>query len=297
MLKAIPWRSLRFWAGGEMGTLPIFVRDHAEGQLLPWKRQVEGAERFGVTLAQVEGVALERGILPARYQRNRKTLSLADQLALFRSSVAVIGCGGLGGYVVEELARLGVGRLVVIDPDVFEEHNLNRQLFSTPPGLGQAKVQAAAARISEINPAVTLIPFREAFSPENGAGLLAGCQVAVDALDSIQVRLELAEVCSAGNIPLVHGAIAGWFGHVTTQFPGDNTLQTIYRSWKGGKGVEETLGNPSFTPALVASLEVAEVCKLLTGQGTTLRGRQLIIDLFSMEISVINLERGDRETA
>ncbi|MBK5276047.1 MAG: HesA/MoeB/ThiF family protein [Desulfuromonadales bacterium] len=279
-----------------MDTLPIFVRDHAEGQLLPWNRQVEGAEQFGVTLAHVEEVALDRGILPSRYQRNRKALSVTDQLTLFRSSVAVIGCGGLGGYVVEELARLGVGRIVVIDPDVFEEHNLNRQLFSSPDNLGQAKVKAAVTRINAINPAVTLVPFQAAFSPENGAGLLGGCRVAVDALDSIQVRLELAQVCNELKIPLVHGAIAGWFGHVTTQFPGDDTLQNIYHSWKGGKGVEEILGNPSFTPALVASLEVAEVCKLLTGQGTPLRGRQLMIDLFSMEINIIDVCEGTRES-
>ncbi len=92
-----------------MDTLPGFVRDYADGQLLPWHRQVEAAGRFGATLAQVEEVALERGILPARYQRNRNVISVDDQLTLFRSRVAVIGCGGLGGYVVEELARLGVG--------------------------------------------------------------------------------------------------------------------------------------------------------------------------------------------
>src|SRR6185369_6056344 len=235
--------------------------------------------------------------LPARYQRNRKAMSISDQLTLFRSSVAVIGCGGLGGYVVEELARMGVGRIVVIDPDVFEEHNLNRQLFSSPANLGTAKVNAAFARINEINPAVTLVPIQEAFSLENGAGLLGGCLLAIDALDTIKVRLELAEVCSMLNIPLVHGAIAGWFGHVATQFPGDDTLQTIYRSWKAGKGIEETLGNPSFTPALVASLEVAEVCKLLLGQGTPLRGRQLMIDLLSMEMHVIDIHEDSRETA
>lgn len=276
--------------------LPIFIRDQAAGQLLPWKRQLEAAERFGVTLAQVEEAALEQCILPARYQRNRAALTVSDQLALFRSCVAVIGCGGLGGYVVEELARLGVGRIVVVDPDVFEEHNLNRQLFSSPANLGQVKVTAAARRVADINPAVTLVAHHTAFSPENGADLLAGCQLAVDALDSIPVRLELADVCTTLNIPLVHGAIAGWFGHVSTQFPGEDTLKTIYRSWKSGKGVEETLGNPSFTPALVASLEVAEVCKILLGHGRPLRGRQLIIDLLAMEIQVINYCEGDRET-
>jgi len=117
----------------------------------------------------------------------------------------------------------------------------------------------------------------------------------VDALDSVQVRLDLADVCTAMNIPLVHGAIAGWFGHVTTQFPGDDTVQAIYRSWKAGKGVEQNLGNPSFTPAVIASLEVAEVCKLLLGHGTPLRGRQLMIDLFSMEIQVVNILEGHNE--
>jgi molybdopterin/thiamine biosynthesis adenylyltransferase len=278
-----------------MESLPIYVRDYADGQLLPWKRQVEAAERFGVTVAEVEEVALERGILPARYQRNRTIINVSDQLALFRSCVAVIGCGGLGGYVVEELARLGVGKIVVIDPDVFEEHNLNRQLYSAPANLETAKVAAAAKRIGEINPAVTLVPIHAAFSPENGAELLGGCQVVVDALDSIQVRLELADACTAMDIPLVHGAIAGWFGHVATQLPGDDTVRTIYRSWKGGKGIEQTLGNPSFTPAVVASLQVAEVCKLLLGQGTPLRGRQLTIDLFSMEMHVINLFEEHKE--
>ena len=278
-----------------METLPIYVHEHADGQLLPWKFQVEAAERFGVTLAQVEEVALEREILPARYQRNRTIIAVRDQLTLFRSSVAVIGCGGLGGYVVEELARLGVGKIVVIDPDVFEEHNLNRQLFSSPANLGTAKVAAAAGRIAEINPAVNLVPIQAAFSPEYGTALLDGCQVVVDALDSIQVRLELADVCTAQNIPLVHGAIAGWFGHVTTQFPGDDTLQTIYRSWRSGKGVEQTLGNPSFTPAVVASVQVAEVCKLLLGQGMPLRGRQLTIDLLAMEMHVISLFEGHGE--
>lgn len=280
-----------------MVTLPIFIRDHAEGQLFSWKRQVEAAERFGVTLAQVEEAALERDILPARYQRNRKAMSVTDQLTLFRSCVAVIGCGGLGGYIVEELARLGVGRIVVVDPDLFEEHNLNRQLFSSPANLGTAKVQAAVLRIREINPAVTVLPVQAAFSPENGAELLAGCRLAVDALDTITVRLELAEVCTTQNIPLVHGAIAGWFGHVTTQYPGDNSLQTIYRTPASGKGIEQALGNPSFTPAVIASLEVAEVCKLLLGLGKPLRGRQLILDLLSMEIDIIDIQESNRETA
>ena len=276
-----------------MDTLPIFVRDHAEGHLLAWHREVEAAERFNVTLAQVEEVALERNILPSRYQRNRKALSVSDQLTLLRSSVAVIGCGGLGGYVIEELARLGVGRLVVIDPDVFEEHNLNRQLLCSPANLGTAKVDAAVRRVADINPAVSVTPERVAFSRKNGPELLAGSSVAVDALDNIPVRLELAETCARSGIPLVHGAIAGWYGHVATLMPGDTTLREIYASHGGERGIEQQLGNPSFTPAVVASLEVAETCKLLLGMGTPLRGRKLMIDLLAMEMHEIAAPKTD----
>jgi len=229
--------------------------------------------------------------LPARYQRNRRTISTPQQLGLFRSRVTVIGCGGLGGYVLEELARLGVGTIVAVDPDVFEEHNLNRQLLATPATLGLPKVVAATARIAEINPAVTVFPYRLAYDHTNGEELLLGSNVAVDALDSIQTRLALAESCADLGIPLVHGAIGGWYGQVTTQFPGDDTLQQIYRHWVDGKGVEQHLGNPAFTPAVVASLQVAEVCKVLLGEGEPLRRRKLIINLLDMEFEEICFER------
>jgi len=275
-----------------MEELNQFLREQVEGDLFPWRSQVEASERFGVTLSRVEEAALVLGFLPARYQRNRQAISVGQQLTLFRSRVAVIGCGGLGGYVIEELARLGVGTIVAIDPDVFEEHNLNRQLLSSPATLGRAKVEAAAARVAEINPAVTLVPKREAYAPENGEALLHGSQVIVDALDSIPTRLALARSCTDLGIPMVHGAIGGWYGQVATQFPGDDTVQKLYRRWVEGKGVEQKLGNPSFTPALVASMEVAEVCKILLGEGETLHHRKLSVNLLEVIFVSVDMKNG-----
>jgi molybdopterin/thiamine biosynthesis adenylyltransferase len=269
--------------------LPTFLREQAMGDLLPWHSQMAAAQRYGVTAAAVEEMALELGLLPARYQRNRRIISVEGQLALFRSVVAVIGCGGLGGYVIEELARLGVGTITAIDPDVFEEHNLNRQLLSCPGSLGLSKVEAARQRVSEINPAVTLAPVQAAFGSANGRELLNRARIVVDALDSIPARLEVADVCEELGIPLVHGAIAGWYGHVVTQFPGDKGIQAIYRNWVEGKGIEKQLGNPSFTPAVVASIEAAEVCKIALGEGRPLRGRKLSLDLLDMEFHEITL--------
>lgn len=277
-----------------MAELRKFLASQATSGLLPWPAQLAAAERFGTTLARAEETALVAGILPARYQRNRQAIGVAQQLSLFKGRVAVVGCGGLGGYVIEELARLGVGTIVAIDPDLFEEHNLNRQLLSSPARLGQAKVESAAARVAEINPAVTLVPVQAAYTPGDADQLFKDVQVVVDALDSVSTRLALADSCDSLGLPLVHGAIGGWFGQVTTQFPGDHTIRQLYNRWVEGKGLEQQLGNPSFTPAVVASIEVAEVCKILLGTGNTLRTRKLSINLLDMEFEEISLHGQDK---
>ncbi|GAB7025329.1 HesA/MoeB/ThiF family protein [Geotalea toluenoxydans] len=277
-----------------MDELRQFLAERAENGLISWASQVAAAERFHTTLAQVEETALLQEILPARYQRNRQAINIAQQLTLFQGVVAVAGCGGLGGYIIEELARLGVGTIVAIDPDVFEEHNLNRQLLSSPARLGEAKVESAAARVAEINPAVALVPVQIAYAPKNAAQLFQGVQVVVDALDSVSTRLALSDSCDSLGLPLVHGAIGGWFGQVVTQFPGDGTIRQLYSRWVEGKGLEQRLGNPSFTPALVASIEVAEVCKILLGAGNTLRNRKLSINLLDMEFEEIRLDGQDK---
>ncbi|MBU5614083.1 HesA/MoeB/ThiF family protein [Geomonas azotofigens] len=267
-----------------MDQLSSFLKEHAEGDLICWQYQAEAARRFRITVAQAERAILEMGLLPARYQRNVGTVSPKGQLVLHGSRVAVVGCGGLGGYVVEHLARLGVGTIVAVDPDLFEEHNLNRQLLSSIEALGTPKAAAAAQRVADINPAVTVLPVQDCFCPDNAGELIAGCSAAVDALDNVQSRLELADACNTFGVPLVHGAIAGWYGQVATQLPGQATLRHIYRSWSSGAGVERELGNPSFTPAAVASLQAAEVCKLLLGTGRPLTGRKLVVDLLHMDM-------------
>ena len=272
-----------------MRELQGFLREKADGDLISWQHQLAAAERFALSVAEVEAAILAAELMPARYQRNRGMLTTQQQARLFQSRVAVIGCGGLGGYVLEELARLGVGTIVAIDSDRFEEHNLNRQLLSSPGTLGQIKVVAAAQRIAEINPAVTVRSVQEYISRANGRDLLADTDCVVDAVDNVTTRLDLEALCSDLKIPLVHGAIAGWYGHVATVYPGEDTLRKIFRLWTGGKGIEQQLGNPSFTPAVIASMQVAEVCKVLLGVGAPLRNRQLTFNLLDMEVAEIPL--------
>lgn len=272
-----------------MKALKAYLQENAVGQLIPWPLQQGAADKFQCTLAEVEMVILQAGLLPARYQRNQQMISTAQQLQLLQSKVAVIGCGGLGGYIIEELARLGVGRLVVIDPDVFEEHNLNRQLLSSIKLLGSAKVDAAVERVAEINPAVAVSPRKAAIDRTNGQAMLAGVDLVIDGVDNIPTRLALAELCRQMNLPLIHGAIAGWYGQVATVCPGDDTLQKLYGQWSDGKGIEAQLGNPSFTPAVAASLQVAEACKLLLAHGRLLRNKMLSVNLLNMQIHEVPL--------
>lgn len=267
-----------------MGDLHEYLRAHAKDGLVTLPVQQAAARLFDMPFPDVERAILELQYLPARYARNRNSLTCEQQLTLFKSSVAVIGCGGLGCYIVEELARIGVGRTTVIDPDVFEENNLNRQLYALSSNLGQAKVKCAADRVKEVNPAVTVHPVKKAMSRDNGSELLGGIQVAADALDSIPLRLDLAQVCRTCGIPLVHGSVGGWYGQVVTEFPGDGTLDKIYARCSEDRGIEKDLGNLAFVVPVIASLQVAEVVKILLGEEASLRRKMLSINLLDMEI-------------
>lgn len=280
------WRSSRLWGVAEM-SLTEFLQRNAIGQLVSGTVQQQLMARFELSGRDAEEQILQLGYLPARYQRNQQMISTEQQLGLHQSRVAVVGCGGLGGYILEELARLGVGTIVAIDPDVFEEHNLNRQLLSSASTLGAAKVDIAVQRLAEVNPAVVVCPFADKFTRQNGASLLEGVELAIDAVDNIQARLDLEACCEKLNLPLVHGAIAGWFGQLTSIFPGDRTLQKVYAHWSEGPGVESDFGNPSFTPAVLASLQVAEACKILLGQGDPVRNGLLSINLLNMQFEQV----------
>ncbi len=239
----------------------------------------------------MEKVRTEREKNPfgRRYDRNFDMLSVEDMESVRRAKVCVVGCGGLGGHIIEQLARLGVGKLTVIDGDVFDETNLNRQLLSTVEALGTSKSQAAKDRVAKINPETVVQTRAERLASANCEEILAGHHVVVDAVDNVDTRMLLQEFCEKLDIPLVHGAIAGWYGQVGTVFPGDRTLSKIYGS--GEKhGIERELGNPSFTPGLVASLQVSEVLKVIVGRGELLRKRILYIDLFEHEYVLMNFD-------
>lgn len=240
------------------------------------------AQRSGRTRKEIDILALEQSIVPERYIRNMDALSMKDQITLLRSRVCIVGLGGLGGSVVETLARIGVGAMTVIDGDMFEESNLNRQVLSSEHNLSQTKTAAALEKILTVNSSILIQDHTEKMDQENAVHLLEHTDIAVDCLDNIQARFVLEKAAKKAGIPMVSAAVAGFSGQITAIFPEDRGLELVYgpeQSLSATRGAETTLGNLAFTVSLVASLECAEVVKILLNKNSDLRNQLLIIDL------------------
>jgi molybdopterin-synthase adenylyltransferase len=256
-------------------------------RVLSLEAELQLSGEHGVARRELELAALELGILPTRYLRSYGTVGLEGQRKLLLSRVAVVGAGGLGGYVVEGLARMGVGRIHVVDGDVFQDHNLNRQLLCSEADVGRSKAEAAVARVDRVNGAVEVVPHLCFLDAGNADDLLADAEIAVDALDSVPARLLLQESAARRGIPFIHGAIAGYYVQVTTVLPGDLGLFRFYRKDSPPRGVEATLGNPAATPMLCAALQVHETVKSLLGVGTLIRNRLLVVDAIEGSAEVV----------
>lgn len=227
-----------------------------------------------------------------RYERNQGTIGIQGQEKLAAAKVAVVGAGGLGGLVIELLARMGIGYMRIIDGDVFAGHNLNRQILATESNLNRKKVEEAVSRISAINSEIKAEGFPVMVDADNASALLAGVHTIVDCLDNFTARLHVGQAARKLNIPLIHGAIAGFTGQITTIFPGDKSLDHIYKSSpQSDRGIEVILGNPATTPALAASLQAQEVIKVITGIGEPLRHKLLYFDLEYNIFDIFELER------
>lgn len=217
------------------------------------------------------------------FARHAGLLDEDEQDTLQRATVAVCGCGGLGGYVVEQLARFGVGRLLLFDPDSFSASNLNRQLLATRETLGCNKSAAAAARVRQLRPEcrAEAWPVDLRAAPE---AIWQGVAVVMDCLDSAGDRLYLAALCNRHRIPLVHGAVRGWYGHVGVQLPGEDLIERLYPRAHAAAAPVSVF---SCTVGCIASVQTAEAVKLLLDRPSVLRGGFVCIDLDSSEWNII----------
>lgn len=242
----------------------------------------------GLTLQQGAREAVAHEVVPLPLLKNLHAVSTSEQLRLLDATVLLAGAGGLGGYVLELLARFGVGRIVVADGDGFEDSNMNRQLLSSGNNLGHNKALAGAERARETCPLVTVEPLDVFLDASNLARTLTGVDVVIDALGGIAPRLALHEAASRAGIPTVSAAVAGWTALVGSELPGQVGISRMWTNPED-KDAEHALGSLAPAACLAAALQAAETVHYLTSGSLRLAGRMLHADLASFHFEIFDL--------
>ena len=220
-----------------------------------------------------------------RYIRNIGAITEAEGALLREKKVFVAGCGGLGGHIIDMLLRVGVGEIRCADGDRFDESNLNRQLLSGEHNLGLFKALAAEVHAKAVNSSVVFHAYNRFITEENAEEMLKGCDVVLDALDSIHARKILKSACDKLGIPYIYGAVQGWVAQAAISLPGDGFFNMLYPRDDMAITDKSIL---SFTPALCAALQTSLCVKLLCGREIT-PGRLYFFNLDDFDFEVLDL--------
>jgi molybdopterin/thiamine biosynthesis adenylyltransferase/rhodanese-related sulfurtransferase len=233
----------------------------------------------------------------ARYSRHLLIPEVGEegQLKLLDSKVLLVGAGGLGSPASLYLAAAGVGRIGIVDADVVDESNLQRQIVHSTESLGEPKVESAKRAIEALNPDVEVVAYEERLTSENIERILAdGWDVIVDGADNFPTRYLVNDASVWHDIPVVHGSIYRFEGQVTVfksqvgpcyrcLFPTPPPPELAPSCAEGG-----VLG---VLPGVIGSLQASEALKLALGIGEPLIGRLLLFDALSAEFNEVKLRR------
>jgi adenylyltransferase/sulfurtransferase len=216
------------------------------------------------------------------------------QEKLLEAAVAVIGLGALGALSSTLLARAGIGRLVVIDRDVVELDNLQRQVLYDEGDIGEAKAIVAARKISEANSTVEVRSHPSDLSPRNIDDILAGVDVIVDGLDNLKTRFVVNDHCVKNQIPFVYGGAVATYGMTMSIVP---TLTACFECLfpslppAGTVATCETEGILNTVPATISSLQVADTVRLILGEDVG--GQLLTYDAWTREFNEMSISRNE----
>ena len=219
-----------------------------------------------------------------RYSRQLPLFGKEGQKALNNVHVAVAGCGGLGSNVITQLCMAGVKHFSLIDNDVIEESNLNRQFVHC--GKTGKKVLSMKDWILHIDPEAEVTVHNYCLTSNTVKDFLDGADIAVDCLDSNESRLILNEECVKNHIPLVHGGVSGMYGQVTFILPGFTPCLSCILG--KGDGEKVSLGS---AVSVIGSIQANEVIKYVTGTGKNLKGELLIINLSENTFEKVPISR------
>lgn len=224
-----------------------------------------------------------------KYIRQIMLFGEEGQEKLKRATVFVAGAGGLGSPISTYLAVAGIGKIIIADFDRVERSNLNRQFLHHERDLGREKVISAKEKLLSMNPDIEVEIIQEMITDENADLIVPACDLIIDALDNFDTRHVLNRLAVKRNIPLIHGAVAGYRGQATTVIPGKTAcLCCIFHSFK--KEVFPVLGT---TPGVIGSIQANEAIKYLTGQGKLLENRLLLWDGSSCSFGEVEINKAE----
>ncbi|MFB6069430.1 MAG: ThiF family adenylyltransferase [Halanaeroarchaeum sp.] len=232
-----------------------------------------------------------------RYSRHiiMEGMGAEGQRALLESEVLVVGAGGLGSPVIQYLAAAGVGTMHVIDDDVVERSNLQRQTIHRDADRGRPKVESAAEFVRELNPDVDVVPHETQLTPENAESFVEGMDYVVDCSDNFRTRYIVNDACTLAGVPFSHGAVFRYEGQVTT-FEAD-AESPCYRCVFPEAPPEGTVpdcataGVLGAVPGTIGSIQATETIKGLMDAGDRLDGRLLFYDAERMDFDEIEIAR------
>jgi molybdopterin/thiamine biosynthesis adenylyltransferase len=251
---------------------------------------LEWAQSNGISPRDAQIEALHRKIIPLRYAKNFRALTLAEQRKLCESRVLICGCGGVGGVLINLLSRAGVGTLRLVDGSTFAPSNLNRQWFCDTHALSRPKAEVANERVRAINPLIEVEAFSTRMDGDNAGDLIRGMDLVVDALDDLPVRFLLAEAAKHAKIPFIHAAATGWWGQISTFLPGSFfDLHDVYGQETEQDPAVEMMGALGPAPAVIGSLVAFEAIRLLSGRNSAYADQLLYLDGESGRMDVVPL--------
>ncbi|MDO8750962.1 MAG: molybdopterin-synthase adenylyltransferase MoeB [Dehalococcoidia bacterium] len=215
------------------------------------------------------------------------------QRKLLEAKVLLIGAGGLGSPVALYLAAAGVGTLGIVDFDVVDITNLQRQILHHTHDIGRLKVVSAAETIGEINPDVRVVQHQVQLSSENALELLRPYDIVVDGSDNFPTRYLVNDACVMLDKPCVHGSIFLFEGQAATFVPGQGCYRCLYPTPPPPGMVPNCseAGVLGVLPGIVGSIQAVETIKLILGLGETLTGRLLLFDALNMEFRQVKVRR------
>ena len=215
------------------------------------------------------------------------------QKALLDSDVLVVGAGGLGAPAIQYLAAAGVGTLGVVDDDVVERSNLQRQVVHADADVGTPKVESAAAFVERLNPDVSVEARRMRVEPADAPGLVADYDLVVDASDNFPTRYMLNDACRLAEKPLVHGSIYKFEGQATTLVPDGPCYRCLFPEAPEPGTVPDcaTTGVLGVLPGTVGCIQATEAVKLVLGKGEPLAGQLLFYDAMDMSFEKVPYRR------